>query len=410
MSFRLSFSTVVIAAALTSAVSAENWPGWRGPNRDGHSDEQNLPTQWSDADIAWKTPLPGWGQSSPVVWDGRIFLTTALDGGRQRVVICLDRADGSILWEQTAWTGQPEPTHKMNGWSSATCATDGERVYVFFGAGGGLFCYTVDGELVWKHDLGKLESPWGTAACPVLVGDLVIQNCDADVNAYLIAFNKRTGDEVWRTPREDYRGWSTPVLIHAAGRDELVLNGHTGVRAYDPVSGEEYWFCAGFNGRGTPTVTPAGDLLHVVNGLSGDTYAIRPGGHGDVTATDRVWHTPRSGRDLPSPIVVDRVLLISGLRSAVLTAYEAATGRELWKERVGDQVSASPVAWGDHAFFLTESGETLVVDPHQKIVARNRISGAPDEIFRASLTPNNGQVLIRSDRMLYCVGKASSHE
>jgi hypothetical protein len=293
----------------------------------------------------------------------------------------------------------------MNGWASATCATDGQRVYAFFGAGGGLRCYSLDGEPLWQQELGSLESLWGTAACPVLAGDLVIQNCDADANACLVAFNKVTGEEAWRTDRENYRGWSTPVLINSGGRDELVLNGHTGVRSYNPATGDEYWFCAGFNGRGSPTVTLAGDLIHVVNGLSGDTYAIRPGGRGDVTATHRAWHTPRSGRDLPSPIVVDGILMISGLRSAVITGYEAATGNELWQERVGDQVSASPVAWSGRAFFITESGETLVVDPREGIVARNRFGVAPDELFRASMTPHNGQVLIRSGRMLYCVGR-----
>lgn len=404
MSLRLALS-IVTAAVFCSVASAENWPGWRGPNRDGHSDETGLPMRWSDADIVWKAPLEGWGQSSPVVWNDRIFLTTALDGGRQRVVICLDRGDGSLLWEQTAWTGEPEETHKLNGWASATCATDGERVYAFFGAGGGLFCYSADGELLWEQELGPLVSEWGTAACPVLVDDLVIQNCDADADAYLVAFNKQSGDEVWRTPRENYRGWSTPVLIHAAGRDELVVNGHTGVRAYNPATGEEYWYCAGFNGRGTPTVTPAGDLLYVVNGLRGDTYTIRPGGRGDVTATHRGWHTLRTTRDLPSPIVVNGVEIICSYRSSVMTAYDAASGEELWRERVEGDVSASPVAWNGHAFFITEAGETLVVDPREKIVARNTITPAAEEFFRASITPNNGQVLIRSDRMLYCIGR-----
>jgi outer membrane protein assembly factor BamB len=286
---RLAFvPAALVVLFAVSAVEAEgDWPRWRGPQGDGHSRETGLRVEWSKDSVTWKTRLKGEGHSSPVVQGERIFLTTALDEGRQRMVVCLDRNDGRILWEQIAWTGEPEPTHKMTGWAAATCVTDGERVYAFFGRGG-LHCYTVDGEHVWSKDLGVFEGPWGTAASPVIVGDLVIQNCDADRDAYIIALDKRTGRVVWKTDREDYRGWSTPVLIQADERDELVLNGHTGVRAYDPETGRELWYCAGFAGRGEPTATPAHGLLYMVNGLRGNVYAVRPGGNGTVTTTHRV--------------------------------------------------------------------------------------------------------------------------
>jgi outer membrane protein assembly factor BamB len=362
--------------------------------------------------VQWRVPLKGRGQSSPIIWGERIFLTTAVDDGRQRVVICRDRNDGRLLWEHVVWTGEPEASHTMNGWASASCATDGEQVYAFFGRGGGLHCFTVEGEPVWQRDLGQfvMDADWGTAASPVLVDGLVIQNCDADEDAHLIALDKRTGEEVWRTPRENYRGWSTPVLIDTGGRRELVLNGHTGVRAYDPATGKELWYCQGFNGRGSPTVTPADGLLHVVNGLSGDTYAIRPGGEGDVTSSHMVWHAPRKGRDLSSPIVVNGTVIISGLRAAIITAYDAQDGRELWKERVGGQISASPVSWSGKAFFVSESGETLVIDPgaSRPIVARNTVESEPGELFRSSITPSDGQVFLRSDRALYCISQRTS--
>jgi outer membrane protein assembly factor BamB len=398
---------LVVTAAPAAFAAESNWPAWRGPHADGHSAETGLPLTWDASSIAWRAALPGRGQSSPVIWGEKIFLTTALDDGKQRVVLCLSRADGKTLWQKIAWTGTPEPSHKMNGWASATCATDGERVYAFFGHGGGLFCYSVDGELVWSQDLGEFSSPWGTSACPILVGDLVIQNCDADADANLVAFNKKTGAKVWRTSRDNFRGWSTPVLVNVDGRQEIVLNGHTGVRAYDPATGKELWFCHNSKGRGEPTVTPGGGLLFAVNGLpGGDIYAVRPGGSGTVTDSRRAWHGTRSGgRDTPSPILVGNFLLVVSM-PGVLTCYDSTTGKELWQSRLGGKFAASPIAYQGHAFFLDEEGTTTVVEPgpELKITARNALPAGDDEIFRASITPSAGQLFIRSDRTLYCVG------
>lgn len=390
-------------------VSAEsNWPRWRGPHENGQSEETKLPVKWGPPTVAWKLALPGIGQSSPVVWGERIFLTSALGDGRERIVLAVDRNQGKILWQQTAWKGEPEDVHKMNGWASATCVTDGQHVYAFFGRGG-LHCYTVEGQHVWSRDLGRFESPWGVAACPVLVDNLVIQNCDADAEASIAAFDKLTGKTVWQTRRPDNRGWSTPILITAAGRQELVLNGHTGLTAYDPASGNELWHCNGFNGRGEPTVTPAGDVLCAVNGLAGDIYAVRPGGSGDVTATRMAWHTPRKGgRDCPSPIVVGPFIVVADMKG-VATCYQSDTGSPLWKERITSNISASPIAAGGLAYFIDETGLTVVLRPGPKlaVVAENRLPAGSDEIFRSSLMPSEGQLFARSDRVLYCIGKRS---
>ncbi len=407
----LILNSVVLVLAAQGAGPAPSdlqWSGWRGPRGDGHSTEKGLPVKWTAESVVWKTPLKGWGQSSPVLWGDRIFLTTALEKGRQRVVFCVNRKTGKIEWEKAAWTGDPEPSHAMNGWASATCAADAERVYAFFGRGGGLHCYTHAGEPVWSRDLGAFEGPWGTSACPVLAGDLVIQNCDADKDGRIVAFDKKTGKDAWSTPRESNRGWSTPLLIEAGGRKELVVNGHTGVIAYAPETGKQLWSCRCDQGRGEPTVTPADGLLYVANGLSGGgLYAIRPGGSGDVTATHRLWITPRKDRDTPSPIVIGTTVLLMSLRPDTLTAYDATSGKELWRQaRLGGQVSASPVAYEGRAFLINEAGETLVIDPksEEKIVGRNTVGAQKGELFRASLTPCGGQVFIRSDRFLYCVG------
>ena len=406
------FTFVLCLGLAAFATAAEpEWQGWRGPQQDGHSTDSSLPVSWGPENVVWRTPLPGKGQSSPVFAGDRIFLTASLENGRQRIVMGVDRSSGKVLWNDVAWTGEPEPSHNMNGWASATCATDGERVYAFFGRGGGLFCYSADGKQLWQKELGSFESPWGVAASPVIVGDLVIQNCDADTDAHIVAFDKTTGDEVWKTAREDARGWSTPILLSVDGRAELVLNGHSGVRAYDPTTGKELWFCEGFSGRGTPTVTPAGDLLHVVCGLRGDTYAVKPGGNGNVTATHRRWNSPRnSSRDLPSPIVLGSQSLVMDMRRATLTSYDVASGAENWRRRVGDggtlgQFCATPVAWNDVAFFVSESGTTIAVKAgdDMEIVARNAVNAERGEIFRSSITPNNGRIFLRSDSALYCI-------
>lgn len=217
---------VFFTCSVTTYVAADNWPGWRGPDGTGHSKETGLPTKWDAKSVVWKTALPGAGQSSPVIFGERIFLTSALENGKTRIVLCVDRTKGNIVWKQEAWTGTPEKSHQMNGWASATCATDGEYVYAFFGTGG-LHCYTVGGKKVWSRDLGSFPGPWGTSACPLLVGELLVQNCDSTGKSFLLAVNKKTGKDVWRTPRPDLPkgGWSSPVLVDAGKRKEIVVNG-----------------------------------------------------------------------------------------------------------------------------------------------------------------------------------------
>ncbi len=406
-SVALSFVLLLVTSAQLSAADA-NWPRWRGPGQAGHSSDADLPLKWNADLILWKTALPGEGYSSPVTWGDRVFLTSALERGRERVVFCVDRKSGKLLWQHVAWTGEPEKTHRMNGHASATCVTDGERVYAFFGRGG-LHCYTVAGKHVWSKDLGRFEGPWGTAACPVLVGDILIQNCDSDADSYIVGLDKKTGEQVWRTPRDETRGWSTPVLVSVDGHEELVLNGDRGVRGYNPKTGEALWFCSSYIGRGTPTVTPAGGLMIAMNGKRGDIYAVKPGGRGDVSESRRAWHVPRTtGRDIGSPIVIDDYMLVMSLKPFTIACYQASTGKELWIERVdGAQCSSTPIAYRGHAVFIQEGGKAIVVKPGPTpaIVAENVLGETGDEIFRASITPSEGTLLIRSDKTLYCVGE-----
>lgn len=393
---------------LVSVVSAaEPWAQWRGPRGDGYVTENPPPVTFGAENVIWKTPLPGIGQSSPIVWDDRIFLTAYLDRGAERIVFAVDRRTGKLLWKQTAWRGAPEQSHQLNGWASASCATDGDRVYAFFGKGGGLFCYSKDGQLLWNRPLGDFPGPWGTAASPMLLEDLVIQNCDSEANARLIAFDKHTGKIVWETPREDYRGWGTPFLLKRGGRIQILINGHTGIRSYDPADGKELWFCSSVAGRGEPSPTPGEDgRIFVVNGLRGPMYAVQPDGKGDVSNSKRLWTSaPRTGRDLPSPGVIGDSVMVMEMKG-VLTSFDANTGRMQWEERIGGNYAASPVVVNGKALFMAQEGEVVVIDPKASphVVARNTFGAPGDEMFRASLTAHDGQWLIRSNTSLYCVG------
>ena len=275
-------SLVVLLLTVCPSLNAADWPCWRGPSFDVHSSETNIPVKWDASTVRWKTALPGDGQSSPAISGNRIFSTSGgSEAGRERVIICLDRTSGEIVWERLVWKGEPERSHAINGWASSTCATDGERVIAFFGKGG-VHCYDVDGKKLWSKDLGQFEGPWGTGASPIIVDNLVIQNCEAEVDANLTAFDKHNGDVIWKAPREipDKGGWSTPVPVENAGRREIVLNGFYGVTGYDVATGQKIWFCKGFAGRGEPTATPANGCLFLINGLSGDAYAVRLGGTG----------------------------------------------------------------------------------------------------------------------------------
>jgi hypothetical protein len=398
------------AGLLAAPSAAADWPAFRGADGSGACSETGLPTRWSARDVVWRTELGGTGHSSPCVLGGRIFLTAARLAGEkvERSVICLNRADGRVLWRRVASTGAPEKLHGMNSFATSTCASDGERVVAFLGPGG-IHCYSMDGKVLWSRDLGSVPGGWGTAGSPVFVGGMIVQNCDAQGKSSLVALDARSGETVWRTDRVDKPrgGWSTPIVIDAGERRELVMNGEFGVRGYDPDSGRELWYCKGFNGRGTPVPAWGHGLLVVVNGKPGDIYAVRPGGSGDVTRTRMAWHTKRrGGRDLSSPILVGDVIFVVNM-SGSATVYDAKTGRELWKEKLGGKFSASPISAGGLVYVQSEAGETFVIRPapEPKVVARNPLGTPGKEIFRSSMAPCGGRLFFRSDKAAYCVGK-----
>ncbi len=401
---------LMISGLLAAASAAADWPAFRGADGSGASAETGLPTRWSADDMVWRTDLGGKGHSSPCIVGDRIFFTTAHTDGEKvaRSVICLGRADGRVLWRRVASTGTPEKLHDMNSFATATCASDGERVVAFLGPGG-IHCFSTEGKALWSRDLGSFPGGWGTAGSPVFLGKTVVQNCDAQGKSSLVALDARSGEVVWRTERVEKPrgGWSTPIVIDTGERRELVMNGEFGVRGYDPDSGRELWYCKGFNGRGTPIPAWGHGLLVTVNGKPGDIYAVRPGGSGDVKSTHMAWHTKRrGGRDLSSPILVGDFIFVVNMRGTA-TVYDAKTGRELWKEKLGGKFSASPISAGGLVYVQSEAGETFVIELGEKpkVVARNKLDTPGKEIFRSSMAPSGGRLFFRSDKAAYCVGR-----
>ncbi|MDO8542390.1 MAG: PQQ-binding-like beta-propeller repeat protein [Opitutaceae bacterium] len=402
----LVFCLIATAGAVFDLHAEPNWARFGGPEGSGRSAETGLPVKWDAGSVRWKTTLKGVGQSSVVNWGDRLFLTNAAPDGTKRWVHCLDRQTGKLRWEREVAVAASEVIHKMNTFASASCVTDGERVIAFFGRGG-IHCFDLEGNPKWSRQLGSFPGPWGVAASPVIDGNLVFQNCDAAGECSLVALNKETGEPVWTAKRAEAErgGWSTPVVIETSGRRELVLSGESGVNAYDPATGRELWFCKSFVGRGEPVPIFAHGLLYVVSGLAGNTYALRPGGNGEVTATHRVWDAKRiGGRDQPAPAVVGDFVLITSM-SGILTNYDAKTGRIHFSERLGSPVTASPLTANGLVYFQTENGEVVVIKPGKtlEIVTRNSIDAPRGEIFRAGLAPIQGQLFTRSRGVVYCI-------
>ena len=402
--------SILVLQSGFSLIGQDNWNQFRGPTGRGHVEAGDVPVKWDEKSVAWSVDLPGVGQSSPVNWGNRVFLTSAEEGGKLRHVICIDLETGETLWQRTMDCENPEQAHKMNTQATPSCATDGERVFAFFGPAG-LHCFDLDGNPQWSQQLGDFPGVWGIAASPVLFEDTVIQNCDCSGPSRLVAFDRKTGDIRWETERVEKPrgGWSTPIIIDTGERKELVLNGEYGVRGYNPSTGEELWFCKGFNGRGAPVPDFANGALFVVNGKPGDLYSVRPGGSGDVTETHMRWHQGRkAGRDLPSPAVVGNVMTVVDM-AGIGAGFDTGTGEVLWNDRLGirGEFAASPLVANGLVYFTNVyGGETVVIKPgpEKEIVSVNPIGAAPDEIFRATIAPVDGKLLIRSHSRLYLLG------
>ena len=382
------------------------WPRWRGPSGQGVVEGTGYPDRWSDAEnVLWKVAVPGRGHSSPIVWEDRIFLTTARNRGRRVSILSFRRSDGRLLWQTDAPNGAAERTHGKNSPASATVTTDGERVYASFGSRG-LLAVDFDGNIVWHRDLGRIDNYHGPAGSPLLYRDSVIIYQDQNGGAFVIALDARTGETRWRTPRAARVGWGTPIAISVGDHDELIVSSQRFVQSYDPSTGEELWRCEGMLREVIPTPAVGHGLVYCASGRAGPTLAIRPGGRGEVTRTHVEWSITRGSPFVPSPTVYGDYLYQINDMSSIITCLNARTGETVWQERLGrprrEGISASPIVVDDKLFVTNDEGQTFVLKtgPEFEILHVNDI-GAPT---LASPALVDGIWYIRTADSLFAIG------
>jgi outer membrane protein assembly factor BamB len=394
---------LAIEPILPAPGAAGQWPRWRGPTGMGTTLEKDLPLKWSASEnIAWKAEIPGAGNSSPVLWGERVFLTTAFEAGKRRSLVGVSRADGQVLFVKDAPAVDPEGrVIQKNGYASGTPVVDGERVIAFFG-NAGLVAFTLDGEVLWSRPLGPFDAMHGTGASPVLCGDLVVLFQEQSSKPSIgIALDKRTGEKRWSIERKAALGWSTPLPLRIAGKDRLVYGASNLLLAYDPATGDEVWRCGGPTHEVIPTVVAGHGLIFCASGRTGPTLAVRPSGAGDITDSALAWRAPRGAPHVPSPVLSGELLFeVSDL--GIVTCFRARTGDVLYQKRLGGKFSASPLAGDGKVYLLDEDGQTTVLrdGPEFEVLRVNPLG----EYTLASPAALGGQLFIRTAKRLFAIG------
>ena len=392
------------AASVFAQNATEDWPEFRGPGGQGHSAERGLPLQWGEGkNVSWKTRLPGLGWSSPVVAGGKVWLTAAIEQRSVSLrVLAFEVATGREVVNVEAFN---IPSHRReinpkNSWASPTPVIDGDRIYVHFGADG-TAALTSTGEIVWKARF-DYQSQHGAGGSPIVYGDLLIFSCDGSDVAFVIALDKNTGKVKWKTNRgfPADQAYTTPLIIRAAGRDQLISVGAFRARAYDPLTGKEIWrvrYDDGFSNVPRPVF--AHGLVYIATGFQQPSLlAVRPDGSGDVTKTHVAWALKRGAPLTPSPIVVgDELYVVTD--GGIATCLDARSGTIIWQQRLGGTYSASPVFADGRIYFLAEQGVTTVIAPGREFrrLAANTLDGG----LLASMAVSGGALFLRTDSHLY---------
>ena len=427
-----------LRASAGDAVSASdlnsNWHQWRGPNANGSAAESaKLPVSWDrDTNVQWSIDIPGEGSATPAVWGEQVFVLSAEKTDRPTetptvphesaktappnvyyrfVVTSVDRQKGTIRWQKVATEQVPhEGKHNTHTYAAGSPTTDGERLYASFGSRG-IYCYTLDGELLWQKDLGDMRTrfAWGEAVTPALAGDALIVNWDQEEGSFVVALDKKTGDELWRKDRPDEKtSWNTPLITEFNGRTLAILNGSGKARAYDVANGDVIWECGGQTTNAIPSAVRFGDDVICMSGYRGAaSFSIPLNSTGDVTGTDKVRWSFASGTPyVPSPTLAGTRLVFTGGNSDILTCLDAATGKVLIERRRLPGVRgfyASPLAANGHLYFVGREGTTAVLKDNDTldVVGTNTLEG----LFDASPVAVGNQLFLRSWNRLYCIAE-----
>jgi len=397
----------LLAAAVPTA-QAEPWPGWRGPRSDGTCIEQNVATDWDPAGALWKIEIPGKGHASPIVWGDRVCTVTGMAATKERILLCIDRSSGKILWQETVVQGPLEKLHKENSYASSTPVIDGERVFVTFRVGDEILVAAHElgtGRQLWQVRPGTHKGEWGFSNPPVLFKDKVIVDGDGKDKSFLIALSRSDGKTVWRNNRTNKGiSYSGPYIRDFAGQTQLVQCGDRCVAGFNPDTGEQLWTVDGPSQEfvATPVYSETAGLVFISSSWPKQVLlAIRPDGRGDVTKTHVAWSDRNGAPYVPSMIVVGD-LLFSINRGGTVFCYEAATGEVLWQEKLGRH-HASPVLVGGRVFFINDNGQVNVIKPGREFecVATYELG----ESCYASPAISDGQVFVRGFQHLFCFGR-----
>jgi outer membrane protein assembly factor BamB len=406
-----------LALALPLCGAAE-WPQFRGPGGQGVAEAAALPTTWSETEnLRWRAALPGPGASSPIVIGDRIALTCysgyGLDhdqpGDMQQLtlhVLCLNRQDGRILWDTAVQPNLPEtPRVREHGYAAPTPASDGQHLYVFFGKSG-VYKFDLDGKQIWHAEVGSKLHGWGCGTSPVLYQGLVIVNASVESGS-LVALDKASGKEVWRAGGMD-SSWNTPHLVSLRdGKQELVVCVKDRILAFEPATGVSLWTCEGIRDYVCPSVVSQAGVVYAIGGRASQAIAVRAGGRGDVTASHRIW-TAGVGANVSSPVVHDGHLYWVSDRNGTAYCLKLADGAVVYAEKVQAQPYASTVFADGKLYVVDRRGGTLVLaaKPQFEILAHNRFEDR--STFDGSPAVVGDQLILRSDRYLYCLALAAA--
>ncbi len=459
MTFRIlkMIEAITLLMAFTLCLTKEsftqnvNWPSFRGSNASGVTEGYSLPLTWNidtSENVCWKTPIPGLGLSSPIVWKDRIFVSTAIserknlelktglygniesvkdDTVHRWIVYCLNKQTGAIIWERTAHTGVPAvKRHAKSTHANSTLATDGNHVVAFFGSEG-LYCFDLDGKLLWSKDFGLLDSgffmapdaQWEFGSSPIIYENMVIVQCDVQKGSFLAAFNVHDGGEIWRTSRDDVPTWSTPSIYAAGDKAQVVVNGYRQIGGYDAKTGKELWWMRGGGDIPVPTPVIFNDIAFITNahGSIAPIYAIKLSASGDIslqgeqTSNDNVlWSWNRDGSYMATPLVYGEYLY-NCRWNGVLTCYEARTGNRLYQERLGGGTSAftaSPVAADGKIYVISEDGDVYIVKAgsNYQMLKKNSLG----EVSMATPAISEGKLLFRTKSHLIAISNQESEK
>lgn len=402
------FPKLFLMCSLASSVTAENWPCWRGPRLDGTSLETGLPIHWSATSNAlWKTELPGIGHASPIVWQDRIFTITTVGETQERLLLCLDRPSGKLLWQTKIVTSPLEAKHRLNSHASSTPATDGKLVYTAFLDRNEMVvsAHDFNGKQQWQVRPGPFASKHGFCTSPILFKDKVIVNGDHDGDGFIAALDQKTGRPLWKIDRPNKtRSYVAPAIFEISGRPQMVLSGTKCVTSYDPNNGKLNWIIDGPTEQFVASMvySKKTDLLYITGGFPAHhILAIDPHGTGNVTQTHIKWRTVKGVSYVPSPIIEqDYFLVVSD--GGIAHCFDAATGEILWQERL-EEHHASLVSAEGLVYFLNDNGVTHVIKPGKQyqLIAKNELG---EKCF-ASPALSQGKIYLRGEKTLFCIAK-----